>query len=369
MKAQHVVRSSVNVWFFRTLTGWMPGRTVGARKLCTGLSVVLALAGGVNLSPAHADPPTNGLVAYWNFDDGTATDVTGNGHDGVILNGVWTAGAVRNCLEFSGDGNVTFAQIDLGSAWTVSLWMQMSEYQNGANAILGNSGDEYIFEIPTGGPTPYAATAGGDPGDCNSHSSARTWDNGAWVHVCIVLANSQLRYYFDTTDSSVDFSFGTRPMSISAIAGHGATNCWYKGLIDEVRVYDRALSQGEIGQLYDEGLSLDAGLIAHWDFDENSGTVLHDRTVFGNDGTIEGATWTAGISGSALNFDGDHDRVQFSSSVHHEPPYTVCVWANPTSIGPIQYIISNGGHTNSSQGFSHYMHNDPGYDCVEVVCA
>ena len=49
-------------------------------------------------------------------------------------------------------------------------------------------------------------------------------------------------------------------------------------------------------------------LVASWSFNEGSGTTLFDSTDNGNDGTISGATWTDGIVGGALEFDGEDDE-------------------------------------------------------------
>ena len=52
-----------------------------------------------------------------------------------------------------------------------------------------------------------------------------------------------------------------------------------------------------------------AALVAYWDFNEGSGTVLHDRSGNGNDGTINGAVWGSGYRGNGLSFNGAGDYV------------------------------------------------------------
>ena len=54
----------------------------------------------------------------------------------------------------------------------------------------------------------------------------------------------------------------------------------------------------------------EAGLVAHWDFDEGEGTVLHDVTGNGNDGTVRGASWVRVGTGGGLRFDGQDDTVE-----------------------------------------------------------
>ncbi len=53
----------------------------------------------------------------------------------------------------------------------------------------------------------------------------------------------------------------------------------------------------------------EVGLVAHWRFDEGSGSTLHDRSGRGNDGTISGPTWVPNGAGFALQFDGEDDVV------------------------------------------------------------
>ena len=50
-------------------------------------------------------------------------------------------------------------------------------------------------------------------------------------------------------------------------------------------------------------------LVAYWDFDEGTGSTAHDSEN-GYDGVINGATWTTGVSGNALSFDGTDDYVE-----------------------------------------------------------
>jgi hypothetical protein len=70
------------------------------------------------------------------------------------------------------------------------------------------------------------------------------------------------------------------------------------------------------------------GLVAHWTFDEGSGTIAYD-SAGDNDGTIYGAGWSTGISGGALDFDGDDDRVQVPDSDELTPTeqMTISLWA------------------------------------------
>ncbi len=75
------------------------------------------------------------------------------------------------------------------------------------------------------------------------------------------------------------------------------------------------------------------GMVGCWDFDEGSGTLLHDRSGHGNDGKIHGATWVTCGSGHALRFDGENDFVDCGNSVILDitGPITLQAWVQPNA--------------------------------------
>ena len=67
----------------------------------------------------------------------------------------------------------------------------------------------------------------------------------------------------------------------------------FNGLIDEIVIWNTALSQEQIQDNMHAQLSgLEEGLVAYWNFDDGEGSVLTDLTTNSNDGTIYGATWS-----------------------------------------------------------------------------
>lgn len=89
--------------------------------------------------------------------------------------------------------------------------------------------------------------------------------------------------------------------------------------------------------------SVSADMIAHWTFDEGSGQTLHD-SVGGNNGTIYGATWTAGKTGGALSFNGTNSYVDVpdSSSLRftENDSFSIAYWAKPDSMSSGGYVMS-----------------------------
>ena len=72
----------------------------------------------------------------------------------------------------------------------------------------------------------------------------------------------------------------------------------------------------------------------YWSFDEGSGTVLSEASGFGEQGQVQGATWTSGLTGKALDFDGTNDYVQFSTEPAIQGALTVSAWVRSES-GPV----------------------------------
>ena len=77
---------------------------------------------------------------------------------------------------------------------------------------------------------------------------------------------------------------------------NGVTRGFYNGSIDDVRIYDMALTAEEIYNLmYKRPETGDPTLVGYWDFDEGQGEIAADMSGNGNDGALVGATWTDSI--------------------------------------------------------------------------
>ena len=111
--------------------------------------------------------------------------------------------------------------------------------------------------------------------------------------------------------------------------GWGYTDANYyhfKGKIDEVRIYSRALSVEEIAA------SPEKGLAACWHFSEGKGAMARDSSGNDNHGKIQAATWGEGKSGTGLEFDGKTACVTIpdADSLQIEKAITVSAWIYPT---------------------------------------
>lgn len=88
---------------------------------------------------------------------------------------------------------------------------------------------------------------------------------------------------------------------------------------------------------------VEAGLVAYWNFDEGSGSTVHDYAGANvDDGTIIGAKWVDGVSGQALSFDGVDDYVEVANSADLNPNtgITLSAWVKPDVLGNYNTIVS-----------------------------
>ena len=287
--------------------------------------------------------PKENPIAHWKFDDGsglTALDSEG-GHDGTLLNGpAWVPGKLDTALDFDGSDDVVdvpqASDLDL-STFTVAAWIRLSsitpsqtilEKRDGAdlatvNYLLLAAGNEITWAFYDGGWASFSTNAANMVVDTWYHV-AGTYDNSSGegnVYVDGVLLAT------GTTTKNPPLVPGSIRIGDSECSTCG--NKW-NGSLDDVRIYNRALSGSEVSDLY--GASL--GPIAHWKLDETSGTTAVD-SVGGHDGTlVNGPLWAAGQDGGALDFDGANDEVTVphSEQLSLSDAFTLMSWAKPGSI-------------------------------------
>lgn len=127
----------------------------------------------------------------------------------------------------------------------------------------------------------------------------------------------------------------------------GGTYGDYSGVMDDTRIYNRALSSHEIATLY-SGTTTSNPPIAHWSLDENTGSTANDTSGNENHGTLGASTgapvWVPGKNGSSLDFDGSNDYVSGGSSSTLDDAMqtgmTFSAWIKPT-IGTNWYVIAS----------------------------
>jgi len=128
--------------------------------------------------------------------------------------------------------------------------------------------------------------------------------------------------------------------------------------MDEVRLYNRTLSPGEVSALYNWA----PGPVMEWKLDENTGTTAFDSSSYSNNGTVTNATWTTGKFGAGLNFDGDGDLVtraddddlDFTAS----QSFTIEAWIKHSTASALQTIVEKYESVGADGGYILRMESD-----------
>jgi hypothetical protein len=158
---------------------------------------------------------------------------------------------------------------------------------------------------------------------------------GRWSDVALTYDGARLRMYIDGTKVSSRAATGTiqTPGTPLWIGGNQPYGEHFRGLIDEVRVYDHALGEREVRADMGRPVGRAAGLAAAYAFDAGSGRTAADSSGSGNAGTIREATWARGRYGDALRFDGTAAvvRVAPSASLDLTKAMTLSAWIRPSA--------------------------------------
>jgi hypothetical protein len=156
-----------------------------------------------------------------------------------------------------------------------------------------------------------------------------------WSDVALTYDGAVLRLYVNGSEVSSHATNGMiqSPGDPLWIGGNRPYGEHFDGLIDEVRVYDRALRASEIRDDMATRVAPATGLVSAYAFDAGSGTTAADSSGERNSGAIEGATWARGRYGDALRFDGKTSvvRVSPSASLDLGKQMTLSGWVRPAA--------------------------------------
>lgn len=233
-------------------------------------------AGGPSATDLYFGAPLDdGLVMHWTFDDGTARDRSGMGYDGTLLNAPTPS---SGALDFNNPGDsesvqgVDVNESDTGAALSVFLRLRPDALIATQTVISkwepANSGAQNSWGIRAlnGDGANFFAfiAAGGDSGNNYFATSNAALAAGSWARIGFVYDGSgagnaaRLKVYKGATQLAGAFT-GTIPAALNPtnepvrvafpLINNPAFAQPFDGLIDDVRVYNRALSAAEVSEL------------------------------------------------------------------------------------------------------------------------
>jgi hypothetical protein len=218
-------------------------------------------AGNVTTSAAVTVTVSNtaatGLIAAYGFNAGSGTstaDATGTGHTGTLSGPTWTtAGKNGNALSFDGVNDyVSVADandLDLTTGMTLEAWVRPAALANW-NTVLMKQGSAstlaYTLYANDGSPWPAVTVRIGT--NDQSATGASQLPLNTWTHLAGTYDGTALRLYVNGVQ------VGSRPQTGSMltstlslrIGGNAVWGEYFKGVIDDVRIYNRALTAAEI---------------------------------------------------------------------------------------------------------------------------
>lgn len=280
----------------------------------------------------------SGLAGYWKLDDGSgtsATDSSTNGNTGTLTSGpTWSTGQIGGAVTF--DGVDDYIDTDNGSSldsmseYTYAAWIYPTSADGFIIAKASNGGGSSGFRLTS-------STLQGWRANFSNWAAARSTSSttvslNTWSHVVMTYSHTgdkKHRIYLNGVevvyseqdinpagldpDSDYDFWIGRKQGSNEMV------DVPFTGNIDDARIYNRALSADEVGQLYrlNSPTGVDTGLKGYWSFNapDMASTTAYDRSGAGNTGTLtNGPAITEGKLGQALDYDGADDYITIPDS-------------------------------------------------------
>jgi len=351
------------------------------------LAMGIALSAQTLMAQVPSYVPTDGLVGYWPF-NGNANDESTLGNNGTVNGATLTAdryGNADKAYNFDGLNDVinlplNSGQIANSSQFTIQYWILPDATITTPQTVFANW--HSVPNVPNGTPVGFLSGFYGNNSGVNVFTGyVNNFGVGSnlninfsnWNHVIIVFDGSQpivqdrnkvfLNGILQSNNFSCQNCSTNIPQTTGNIFNHttvgaryiGAQNTLsdkFKGNIDDIGIWNRALTQEEINNMYN-GVSysdtcnnvsgsLTNGLVGYWPFCGNA----NDDSGHGNNGTVNGATLTSdrfGNANSAFSFNGTNNFIELvnSAQLDYMNNFSISTWYQVNNTSPqFQFLVS-----------------------------
>jgi len=198
----------------------------------------------------------SGLVAAWNFNEGTGktvADASGNNNTGTISGATWsTLGRYGNALSFNGTSNLVVvnssASLNVTTAMTLSAWVFPTATQSGWRTIMQREVDAYFLNASNDAGPLRPAGGGTFNGTVHFVGGPTALGVNTWTHVALTYDGAAIRLFVNGTQVATAAQTGTLQTNTSPlrIGGNVPYGEFFQGRLDDVRIYNRAQSASEI---------------------------------------------------------------------------------------------------------------------------
>jgi len=194
------------------------------------------------------------LVGWWKLDDGRSMALdwsTRDNHGTLYGDPIWVAGILDGALEFSGVEYVDFGNaesLNITGQITLAVWVNTNDAGNGEdNPYIAKGNTSYSLRHSANNSTGFFIYDGAE--NYSAASPVSSSFNGIWHHVAGTYDGSNLKLYVDgDLKQTIPYAGPIATNTFGVNVGRDAeqTWMWYNGVIDDVRIYNRALTQEEI---------------------------------------------------------------------------------------------------------------------------
>lgn len=256
---------------------------------------------------------------YANNSQGSSSYITSTSFTTDNLNG--------RALTFTGSSSQYVnipdaAALDLTTNFTVEAWIKPASFNMlGGIASKYNSSGSNGFTFRLGTVSPYSSIE-----FCGAQTTTGLMTAGNWYHVAGVYTSGTVKVYINgveqaTTGTPITVAANSDPLTIGV--DYLVSARYFSGMIDEVRLWSRALTACEIaGNMNNSRRSSETGLVAYYNFDQTSGATLNEVKglypgTLTNSPTwnLSGATITGTISDLTVTTTGSSAIAQNTATV------------------------------------------------------
>lgn len=345
---------------------------------------------GASPQPSLAGDILPDPVAYYSFDEQQGQVTNNAGKGGSAINATlgvnssastddpaWRTKAdckINGCLNFDGGDFASIggnASLSPTEAVSISAWINPANL-TGVKRIVSkydavtSADDSYVLYL--NGATPTLTIFSGSSGfgaTCPALPS-----DSQWYHIVGVYDRARVICYVNGVPGTPVTQTGAINANISEPIYIGANNIGterFTGLIDEVKIYNGALTVEQIKLDMNAGVPFNIGTtappeeanlsggagnppLAYWNFDEKTGTAANDLSGNGRTGILSnGPTWTQGKYGAGVELDGTNDYIDLGNHAAFAigTQMTISAWINTSTLGSDQVIISKMGASNN----------------------